>query len=43
MQRGAPREIARYGVVVVLAVLAVASLLVPFHLEGLRLAIGSPW
>jgi len=40
MQRGAPQEIARYGVVVVLAALAVASLLVPFHLEGLRLAIG---
>src|SRR5262245_17736906 len=40
MRRGAGRERAWYGVVVVLATLAVASLLVPFHLEGLRLAIG---
>src|SRR4029453_6850129 len=40
MQRGAPKETARYGVVVVLAVLAVASPLVAFHLDGLRLAIG---
>jgi PAS domain S-box-containing protein len=40
MQRRAPQEIARYGVVVVLAALAVASLLVPLHLDGLRLAIG---
>jgi C4-dicarboxylate-specific signal transduction histidine kinase len=40
MQRGVPNEIARSGVVIVVAALAVASLLVPLHLEGLRLALG---